>query len=226
LGSFLGAAAPEKPPAAPQALRYLRLADNKFVLESEVSQARTRSGTAYVSRTVRPKERMTLTLRFDKDGKLEAAEALLDAQNRKRSAVLTFKGTRAELKRSGGVTDFIPKVGADVVVTTAPDWSDIFQLVRRYDRDKGKKQSFAALWIHPAQPAKRLTFTVQKVGDDDIDVKGKKITLGRFKIQIRSGAYVAWADANGRVYKLMVPGKPATAVVLEGYQEETRGLGK
>ena len=222
LGSFLVAAEPEKPPA----LRYLRLADSKFVLESEVAQTRGREGTTYVSRTERPKEQMTLTLQFDADGKLVSAEAVLEVQKNKRSAVLTFKGGRAQLKRAGGVTDFIPKLSAGTVVTTAPDWSDIFQLVRRYDRKTGGKQTFSGLWIHPVQPAKKLDFTIENEGKDTIEVKDKKVSLDRFKIRVRSGTYYAWADGNGRVYKLMAPRKQSTAVVLEGYEEETRGLKK
>jgi hypothetical protein len=226
LGSLLVAANPEKPPAKPQALRYLRLADAKFVLESEVTQTRTRRGTTYVSRTEHPKEQMTLTLQFDQEGKLVSAEAVLEVKMNKRSAVLTFKGGRPQLKRAGGVTDFIPKLTPNAVVTTAPDWSDIFQLVRRYDRKKGGKQEFAGLWIHPVQPAKQVPFTIENEGKDTMEVKDKKVSLDRFKIHIRSGTYVAWADGNGRVYKLMVPRKPATAVVLEGYQDETHDLGK
>src|SRR5262249_35610477 len=115
-------------------------------------------------------------------------------------------------------------VTPDVVVTTAPDWSDIFQVIRRYDQGKGGKQTFAGLWIHPTKDVRQLTFTVEPLGEDDIVVAGKKLTLQRYRVQLRSGAYLVWADKTGRVVRLMPPGKPGAAVVLEGYEKATSGL--
>jgi hypothetical protein len=42
---------------------------------------------------------------------------------------------------------------------------------------------------------------------------------------VRSGAYLVWADATGKVIKLMPPDKPASAVVLEGMEEESGQFG-
>jgi hypothetical protein len=223
----LGGLALAAPPEKSQPLRYLKLADGRFVTESEVTETRTETGSSFASRTERERERMTLTLTYDERGKLLSAEAALDTgSGRRPAALLSFPGKRVQLRRSGGITEFLTKITPDVVVTTAPDWSDIFQLVRRYDAKKAGRQEFPGLWIHPNYPAKTLTFSIENTGKDTIAVKDKKIGLDRYRVHLRSGDYLVWADSNGRVYKLMVPGKPATSVVLEGYQEETRDLGK
>src|SRR5262249_40942817 len=116
------------------------------------------------------------------------------------------------------------KVAADVVVTTAPDWSDVFSVVRRYDQGKGGKQTFAGLWIHPTQDVRQLSFTVEAEKDEASEAEGKKVPLKRLRVTLRSGAYLVWADAAGKVYLLMPPGKPASAVILEGCEKATSGL--
>jgi hypothetical protein len=45
-------------------------------------------------------------------------------------------------------------------------------------------------------------------------------------VRLRSGNYVVWADDEGRVYKFMQAGRPASAVFREGVGEETRRLGE
>jgi hypothetical protein len=225
LGSLFQAAEPADR-AAPPPVRYLKQAGGKFVLESEITETRHKDGTAYVSLTVRPQEKMTLALRFDKAHKLISARAVHQAGKTSSSATLTFQGTKAVLKRSGRDAEVLADAAPDSIVTTAPDWSDIFQLVHRYDRARGGRQEFPGLWIHPVKAPLRLTFSIKRVGKDTIRGNDKKIVLERFKIQLRSGAYLAWADRSSRVYKLMVPGKPNSSVVLEEYQEQTRALGK
>lgn len=214
-------------PAAekPKPLRYLRLAKDQFVLESEITETRTVNDVTFVSLTDRGSEKMTLTLHFDKDQSLTRAEALHETQKGKQSASLQVEGMNARLTRAGGVTDLL-KAEGNPVVTTAPDWSDILQLARRYDPKKGGRQEFAGLWIHPSRPPLQLTFSIERVGGDQVTVAEKKLALERYRIRLRSGDYWVWADAGGRVYKLMPAGKPAALVVLEGYQEATRDLGK
>jgi len=219
-GGLFGAPEPEKP--AP--LRYLKEVDGKFVLESEVTETRGDQGVTYVSRTERGKDTLTLTLRFDRKNQVTAAEAVLGGPRTKQSASVVFQNNTTQVKRPGGVADLV-KVGANPVVTSAPDWSDIFQLVRRYDGAKGGRQEFPGLWIRPDQPPRVIPFTIERVGDDTVRVKEKPLKLDRYRIKLRSGNYLAWAD-NGRVLKLMVPSKPSSAVVLEGYEEATRGLGQ
>jgi hypothetical protein len=215
-------------PAAAQdrspSLRYLRPADGKLVLESEVTETHTDGQTIYVSTTERGDEKTTLTVTYDRPGKPARAEVVLEGPRGRRSAELTFDKQGVRLKRGGGITDFL-KVGADPVVTTAPDWSDIFQLARRYDRARGGRQEFPGLWIHAVQPPRVLTFAIERTGADTLTAGDQKVALDRYRIRLRSGDYVAWADANGRVYKLFPAGSPRAFVVLEGFADAARALG-
>ncbi len=221
--ALLPAAEADKP--AP--LRYLRPAKEKLVLESEVVSTANDDGIVYVSRTERDKERMTLTLRFSSAGKLQLAEAALEAATRRTATFIPEAKGRGRLNRAGA-TDFLDKLPADPIVTTAPDWSDVFQLVKRYDLTKGGKQEFAGLWIHPVQPLRKLTFTVERVGENAVTVrqadKDVELKLNRFRVKLRSGEYVVWGDAAGRVLRLVPADGKGDFVVLEGFQAATKGL--
>nr|ALS88806.1 MetaGeneMark_Unknown Function [uncultured bacterium] len=107
---------------------------------------------------------------------------------------------------------------------TAPDWSDIFLLLRRYDPIKGGRQEFSGFWFHPVQPARLLKFGVERLGEDTVNAKDRRQTLGRYRVTLRSGAYLVWADNTGRVWKLLSAGNPKAVVVLEGYEEATSAL--
>src|SRR5262249_24177638 len=144
----------EPPTIAP--LRYVRPAGDKLVLESEVKHIRTKSGTVYVSRTDRGTEQMTLVLYFGMDGKLSSAEAIQETKEGKKLAFVTFEPKLALLKRADGSTERIKLTDEQPVVTTAPDWSDVFQVIQRCDRTKAGRQELAGLWIHPVQPARTL----------------------------------------------------------------------
>jgi hypothetical protein len=202
-------------------LRYLRPVDGRWVLESEVRQSRTADGAVYESVTHRPGQKMTLRLFYDGKRRVTAAEIIHEAKS-KNAAKATFKDGTARLVRDGKEEVF--KLSAEPVVTTAPDWSDIFLLARRYDRSKGGRQEFAGFWFHPQQPARLLTFAVERLGDDTVRMKDSSQKLGRYRITLRSGAYLVWADDIGRVYKLIPAGNPKAAVVLEGYEEATAPL--
>src|SRR5262249_34849440 len=162
----------------------------------------------------RGKETMTLTLRFAEKNRLLDAQAAHDTPRGRQTASLTWRDKKAVLRRAGDITEVLDKATPDRIVTTAPDWSDIIQLAARYERGRGGKQEFPGLWIHPTQPPRLLTFTIEHVGSDSIQVKDKEEKLARFRITLRSGAYLVWTDSGGQVIKLMVPGKPASAIVL------------
>jgi hypothetical protein len=203
--------------------RYLRPAGAKLVLESEVTEKRSATGVVYVSLTDRGAEKMTLTLRFDKDRKLQSAEALQVTKDGKKSATLTVRGNAAELVRADGGKESFKLMG-EPVVTTAPDWSDIFQVIQRYDHKKMGKQEFPGLWIHPTKPARQLSFVVEPLGKDEIVMGMKKVTLTRFRVTLRSGAYLVWADDGGQVIRLCPATRPAALVVLDGFADATRDL--
>ena len=100
----------------------------------------------------------------------------------------------------------------------------IIEVLPRYDRAQGGKQEFPGFWIHPVQPPRVLTFTVEKLGEDVVVAREKKVSLGRYRVVLRSGGYLVWADAAGLVHKLMTVDRPASAVVLDGFEEATRAL--
>ncbi len=106
----------------------------------------------------------------------------------------------------------VPK---DVVVTSAPDWSDVFRIARRWKASGPARQEFAGLWIHPAQPAQRLVFSAERSGVDVLD----GLRLERLTIRLRGNSpYAAWVDPGGRLIKLVsLPFKPgSTVLTLEG----------
>ena len=161
LAVFAWAAAPPTPGLT---LRYVRPSKDRFVLESRVTEVTTREGMTYTSLTDRGSEKMTLTIRFADNHRVRDAEAMQQTTKGKQTVAVVFKDNEAILMRQGKTERL--KVPADVVVTTAPDWSDIFWVIRRYDQARGGKQSFAGLWIHPVQPVRQLSFTVAPEQED------------------------------------------------------------
>jgi hypothetical protein len=205
----------------PVPVRYLRPAGAAFVLESEVTRTTSREGSTTVSRTVRGTETMTLTVRRDSAGRVLRAEIVHERGKERKTASLDLSGRRAKITRDG-TTDLF-KAPDNPVVTTAPDWSDVFDLARRYDAKRGGKQEVAGLWFHPTRPHLLLTFTVEKVGVDVVTLAGKEQQLDRFQVRLRSGGYRVWAR-GGQVVRVLPAGAKAVPVVLEGYEEATRGL--
>jgi hypothetical protein len=208
--------------AEPPALRYVRPSKDKYVLESLVTESRKDGLLVYTSLTDRGSVKMTLTIRMDAKHRVKDAEAVLESGGSKKSAKAVFREKDVALTRAGKTETL--NAARDAIVTTAPDWSDIFWAIRRYDRAKGGKQGLAGLWIHPVEMTRKLTFTVEPEKDETIEAGGKKLALKRFRVTLRSGAYLVWADSAGRVYKLMPPGKPGSAVILAGYEKATDGL--
>src|SRR5262245_32141969 len=75
VGCLLLLAADEKS----DALKYLRPGGGKFVTESTLRTTSNEDGsTVVVSVTERPREKMTLTLRYDKKNRLSAAELIYE----------------------------------------------------------------------------------------------------------------------------------------------------
>jgi hypothetical protein len=202
--------------------RYLKPAGDKWVLESEVTRSKEGKGSRYVSRTVRGQLSMTLTVVRDESGRLVRAETLLQQGESKKSAQLTVAGEQIVIQRG----DMKERVDSPLqsVVTTAPDWTDIFDLVHRYDREKGGLQKMPGVWFHPVNPTLMLTFEVEQLGADTVKVKEKEVPLTRYRVKLRSGNYTVWGFADGRVCKILPPGNSSVPVVLEGYEEAVREL--
>jgi hypothetical protein len=153
------------------------------------------------SMTGPPDNRLTLETTYGADSKLLASKVTLKRGNDERTATVAVEEDRARVAQPGKkLQEFA--VPAGVIVTSAPDWTDVVLLCRRFDRAKGGKQSFAALWIHPEQPAQLLTLTIERDGDVALD--GGKLKLTRLLIHLRNrSAYYAWATTDGTLVRLL-----------------------
>jgi hypothetical protein len=205
---------------------YLRPGPERFVTECRFT-LQQRDGWTITSVTGQGANPLTVTTRYDRDDRLLGAEAWQTIKDRKTTVRVEVDGGKVKVQRDGQDAQEY-EVPAGVIVTSAPDWTDTFLLCRRYDRTRGGKQEFAALWIHPVQPAQRLTFTIERQGKDSVEQGGKKVELDRYLIHIRNNsAYVAWADSQGQMIKLApLPFKPNAAnwLVLEGYEKSVDRL--
>lgn len=203
-------------------LRYLRPQGEKYVLESEVTITKTRTHSQYTSRTVRGDE--TMVLRVDREvGEFVRAEIEHSKGEVKKTARVEPVEGKLRLTRGGKSEDIDVKDA--VIFTTAPDWSDIFEMARRFDRKKEGKQEFAGLWFHPTQPAQTPRFSIERLGTDTIMVGRMEQVLTRCRARLRGGsAYLVWVRADGRVCRIVPEGGKGFPVVLEGYEEATKAL--
>jgi hypothetical protein len=217
---------PLRAESTPETARYLRPAGESFVTECTFSITKTMAGWSVTSRTERGKTVMEVEARYAGDDRLLGASATLTSDGKIKSTTVEVKEGKATVKREGEkALEF--DVPAGTIVTSAPDWTDVFLLCRRYDRDKKGKQEFPALWIHPTQPPRRLTFSIERQGSDAIAVEGRKIELDRYLIRIRGNSgYVAWADSQGKMIRLVpLPFKvSASGMTLQGFEKTARGL--
>ncbi len=219
LGLVLLAADEEKS----SSLRYVKPAGEKYVLESEMTTTTTGDGSTLRTRTQYGNETLSVLIRFDKSGQLAQAEAVQEVKLVKKTAVLAFQAKRPTTLKRGGITDYL-QTTPDTIVATDPDWTAVFQLVRRYDAKKGGKQQFNGFWFHPTQPYRPLTIHMERVGADKIMVAGKSLPLERYQVQGLDGDYLFWADATGKVCKVLPQKKGEAPVVLEGLEEATQNL--
>ena len=202
--ALLPAAEPEKP--AP--LHYRRPDMGKLVSVGEVTILRGDDGTVITSRSDRPDEKTTLTLHYNRAGRLTTAEVVHEGTRKTATLKLGEKGL-GTMKR-GGLTDFLKDLPANPVVTAGPEWTDALGLIRRYDGAKGGKQELAGLSLDPVQGLQKRTFTIERPGTNSVTVKDKEFKLDRYRLKTRGGEYTAWADGEGRVVRIqaLAPGDP------------------
>lgn len=217
---------PAPPPDQPETLRYVRRAGEQFVMECRFAIARRDGGWTITSTTERGATRMVIEASYDAADRLRAAKAVLTTGETSRTATVQVRDGKATVRAKGRepATFDVPK---GTMVTSAPDWTDILLLCRRYDRQRQGKQDFPALWIHPTQPAQRLTFSIEHQGTDAIQHDGKKVELVRYLVRIRNNStYAAWADAEGRLIRLLpLPLKDAGGgMTLAGWEKAAAGL--
>jgi hypothetical protein len=223
LGCLLAQTADDKPTQ----FKYMRPEGDKYVVESEITLTPGKRGFTYTSVTNRGTDKdsvkMTLTIHFDANNIIQSAETVLATPKASKKATLTLYKDHARLKRSG-TTDILNRVPESPIVTTAPDWSDIIQLMKRYDAKKGGQQEFGGIWFHPEEDLLMPTFTIERVGKDKITLGDREIELHRHDIQLRSGGYRAWSDDDGRIVRIVPRGSGGSPVVLEGYEAATKEL--
>lgn len=211
----LGAAAFSIDDLRDETIQYLRPSGKGHVPEARFTVRQEKSGWTIESVTGRPEAQMAVSARYDAQDRLMSAEATLSRKAEKTTVAVEV----AEGKAKVGRQEF--DVPPGTIVTSAPDWTDIFLLCCKFERKNGGKQTFAGLWIHPVQPAQLLKFTIEREGQDEVKHDNKRIELARFRIHIRGpNPYTAWADDKGTLVKLMPGG-----VVREGFEESTKELG-
>jgi hypothetical protein len=206
--------------------RYLRVTPKGIETECTFRTERDERGSTLESVTERGGSAMTVTARYDAADRLLSAEATVRTGERRRTVKVSVAEGKARVERSGADAQVFD-APRGVIVTSAPDWTDTLILSRRHDRKAPGRQEFPGLWIHPAQPAQRLTFSVEKTGAAGIEHGGEKIELDRLEIRLRGDSrYAAWVDAAGRMIKLVsLPFKEGgTHLVLEGFEKAAATL--
>lgn len=217
--SFYGDAPSAKTPA----LQYLRPSGEKFVLESEIHEKKLKEGSTYQSVTHRSSGTMDLRITYADDQRILSAQTIYKTKAGTASARAVVDEKQVRILRGEKEVQSLKLEKPIVLVTTAPDWSDIILLLRRYDQKRGGKQTFPGLWFHPRNPAHLRKFEVEKVGSRVLTVQEKQIPLSELRVTLRSGAYVVWADAKGVVYLIRKPKQTKGAIVLSGYQKLMQG---
>ena len=186
--------------APPETVRYSRITARGAVPECTFTVRPEEGGWSLLSVT----GKLTVETHYDLSERLVRARAAQGGD----SARVEVTGDRLKVVRSNGEQEFDAPPG--IIVTSAPDWADTFRICRLWKRSVRGRQDFPGLWIHPVQPAQRLTFTAERIGSD-----GK---LDQLSIRLRgNSAYVAWVDEGGRMIKLAsLPVKEgSTVLVLE-----------
>jgi hypothetical protein len=205
--------------AAPEVFHYLRVASQRKALECSFAILRSADGWTITSVT----GDLTVEARYDAQDRLRGGHASL--RNGGTARVLVAGG-RARLTAPGREDEEM-EAPPGVIVTSAPDWTDAFRICRLWDRARAGRQEFPGLWIHPVQPARRLTFSAEGVRRDRLDQGPTTLDLDVLTIRLRgNSAYRAWADPAGRMIKLasLPAGEGSTVLVLEGFESAASAL--
>lgn len=170
--------------------------------------------------TTSGKQTLTLEATFRPGDELQESRVVLRQDGQEKVATVAVEKGRARVTREGQAPQEFD-VPAGVIVTSAPDWSDIALLCERYDKSKGGKQAFTALWIHPTQPAQRLELTIERQGR--LAIREGKLELMVFLIHLRNqSAYRAWAKEDGTLVRLapLAAKGPRAGLFLKGYEDD------
>lgn len=212
LGLILDEAAPKE-----ESHRYLR-PGVKGAYEARFAIRNDKDGWSITSTTGDANRQMTVSARYGDMDRLLTAKATWTMEDAETVANVSVKDGKATVQPKEKPAQTFD-VGPGVIVTSAPDWSDIFLLCRRYDGKKGGLQTFSGLWIHPSQKAQMLKFTIEREGRDTVNHAGKEVELARYRIQIRGpNPYRAWADPHGVLIKLVPLPEGKGGLIREGWE--------
>ncbi len=203
--------------------RYLRPAGTGFQPETEIKVERLSDGQRFTSITQRGSNKLTLMSRFDNNGRLKFARVTAGPAEQQ-TATASNKNGKATVTRDDGQIDQLD-CPPGVIVTSAPDWTDTFLLVRRYDRRRAGQQEFSGLWIHPNRKPLFLALKITHHGTDTVTFDGASKKLDRYLIVLRNNSrYVAWGNADGQLVRLVPDNKERPAIVLAGWEAATSQL--
>jgi hypothetical protein len=199
---------------------------NDWVAECEITLRIDENELTVESVTHRGETDCTVTATYDDEDQLVRAACVHSRADHRTQAAVSVDGARAVVRRGDQAPQsFMVEQG--VIVTSAPDWTDALFLCRRFDRGADSPQRFPGLWIHPAEPAQAIEFSIEKVGDDAIDHGEDRVELSRCKIRLRGGSeYAAWRSERGEMVKLVsLPfDESSTVLVLDEFAESAASL--
>ena len=109
-------------------------------MESDIQLQPTDEGSTLSSTTYRGKMNLKLVSRFDADQRLLGARVTVSTGDRSQSAVVEVDDGKARVSRDDGSVTVLD-CPAGVIVTSAPDWTDAFMLMNRYDARRGGPQA-------------------------------------------------------------------------------------
>lgn len=208
-------------------VRYLRPAGDGWAEECTFRIAKEKTGWAIGSVTLRGKVQLDVQAEYDEENGLISGEVILKDGKQVQAANIKRTQNKVEVRRAGAEPQSF-EVPPGVIVTSAPDWTDVFLLCCRYGHRAGGKQTFTALWVHPQQPTQLLKLGIERQGHDTIQHDGKEVKLARFLIELRGKSrYAAWATMDGLLVRLIpLPTKEnqRSGLVLEGYDKSAVGL--
>ena len=148
----------------------------------------------------------------------------IESDSRQQTAEARNENGTATVTRADGQVD-LRECPPHVIVTSAPDWTDAFLLMRRYDATQADEQEFAGLWIHPTREPINLTFKVARIGEDSVDFNGGRQQLDRFSIVLRGGSrYIGWRNQQQQLVRLVAGQNDWPAIVLAGWEKATERL--
>ena len=205
-------------------IQFLRVSDSEFAKETEIRLSLMKESLEVTSITYRGEQTLTVASQFDSKNALTTAKVTLRRGNRAQSASVIVTDGTARVVRDGNETDELAcPVG--VIVTSAPDWTDAFMAVRRYDLQGDTTQTISGLWIHPTREPLEVTLSLTRLGHDSVTQRNKSAKLDRFLLVLRAGSrYVAWRNQSGQLVRLVPVKKGSGGIVLTGWERATRDL--